>query len=317
MIYKYISFFILMGFTIFLLLLTFITSFNENIPVFIITFILIICFLFASVKEFFNIAKLKIELFKFDIDIYSIFFVFLGGILTYFLNINLELGAVVSSCLIGLGGSIVIKKYSVELYCGSFVGMISPRLIHDFTHIFIASLLAGLIFSLSKYVFDGFGGKLGAIAFSSWFFLFFFSNIEFINPVLDKNINLIAFILSFLGVFLTFLLNHYVNKDPVISSAFITLIGAMILPFFYPTSHIILTPLLFTATFSGMASKERIYSFLQIVISSFFVAILFYFSFTHLGGVGGKLGTIAFGSIIGSYGFFLIINKLKIILLKQ
>jgi hypothetical protein len=60
-----------------------------------------------------------------------------------------------------------------------------------------------------------------------------------------------------------------------------------------------------------MSTKDRVKNILEIVIISLFVAIIFIYSYSHFGGGGGKLGTIAFGAVLASYGIKSIYQKIK------
>lgn len=117
----------------------------------------------------------------------AIFFVTIGAVLTFYLILFLHLSAVISSSIIGLGASFLPKlkskwAYTTQLptliYCGSFVGMTSPVVAHSITFIICSGAVAGALFILSRNMFNGFGGKLGAVALwavviTSFLFLFF------------------------------------------------------------------------------------------------------------------------------------------------
>jgi hypothetical protein len=47
-----------------------------------------------------------------------------------------------------------------------------------------------------------------------------------------------------------------------------------------------------------MSSKERIPNEFYMILTGIICAITFVYTFSYLGGAGGKLGTIAFGSVI-------------------
>lgn len=116
-------------------------------------------------------------------SITQVFFVLIGAVGTYFLSINLSLGAVIASGVCGTLGSFlplinkkseILKTAPVALYCGSFVGMSSPLIAKNIIFVALAGLIAGLIYIFSKNVMNGFGGKLGTIAFGAVFVLSLF-----------------------------------------------------------------------------------------------------------------------------------------------
>ncbi len=304
---RLISFFILFLIPSFYLVHDFIFFLNE-ITLFSFIFIIILFFyLFILKKEFNSIVSEKES--KNSINIYTVFYTFLGGIITYHLNIHFSLGAVIASALTGIIGVTALKKYSIAIYCGSFVGMISGQLTAGWIEVYLTSLVAGFIFDISKDNFKGYGGKLGAIAFSSWILMYHFSDFELLRPILDCKTGVEIIILSFIGVLLTFFLHAYINNDAVLSSSLVSLIGAMIFPVIFPESKEVFALLFMAATFAGMGSKEKLDGIHKILLTSVLVAFLFFYTFSNLGGIGGKLGTIAFVSIIASDGFFKFINN--------
>ncbi len=298
---RFISFFVLIIITLFLFVLTSISAMGDNFLVFFIIIVIIFGICYSGYKEIIKILSNSSRI-KFKINYFDILFTVIGCLGAYFLNIYLNQGAVIAASLVGIISACFIKKYSIAMYAGAFAGMISPAVLHDFYHILLASVITGIVFAFSKGVFDGFGGKLGASAFTSWIILYLTSDIELISPIFESDIVVILFIISLTGVFLTYLLQNNFKKDVVASSAVISLLGALILPILFPESSSHLAPLLMSATFAGMSSKKRIEGYYEIFIISVFVSIIFIYSYSHLGGGGGKLGTIAFGCVLAANG---------------
>jgi len=295
--------------TSFLYFLTLYSSFKENKIIFILTLIIVISIIYSIIKEFKSIKKsvLKIK----DLNLKDVLFVFLGGLLAYLFNIYLGQGAIIAASLVGIIGYGLFSKYAIQLYTGAFVGMVSPEVYHDFYHIILASFIAGVIFALGKNTFNGFGGKLGATAFTSWIIIYYMCNIELLTPELNIENNYYLIIISFLGTLLTFLFSQYYNKNVVAVSSIISLIGALILPeIIYNYDHNY-SLILMTATFAGMSSDKRVKNIFEMIAISLFVAVIFVYSYSHFGGGGGKLGTIAFGAVLSSYGIKNIVNKIK------
>lgn len=109
-------------------------------------------------------------------DLYLILFAVTGAISTFFINIELKLGPVIAAGFIGTLASFVpsinkksnlLKEVPPAVYCGTFVGMTSVSVAPNLKFILFAGFIAGSILILSKNIFNGFGGKLGTIAFSS------------------------------------------------------------------------------------------------------------------------------------------------------
>lgn len=96
-------------------------------------------------------------------DLYLFLTVFVGGVVSYWLNVSMGLGAVVASALVGVLAAALLPAYAVPLYCGGFVGMASPKVLGS-AGLVLAAAVAGAIYVLAQDVFNGFGGKLGTIA---------------------------------------------------------------------------------------------------------------------------------------------------------
>lgn len=99
---------------------------------------------------------------------------FTGCWLCFFLHSETLLSPVMASCLVGLLGSFLptktseIKKIAQSgIYSGSFAGMCSANILTSPIEILILSLIGGLLFLISRKMFEGIGGKLGTIAFVS------------------------------------------------------------------------------------------------------------------------------------------------------
>ena len=57
------------------------------------------------------------------------------------------------------------KDYAIPVYCGAFVGMSSALVLSNIWLVLLASVLAALLFVISKNIYLGVGGRLGTIAF--------------------------------------------------------------------------------------------------------------------------------------------------------
>lgn len=107
-------------------------------------------------------------------DLYLILFAVTGALSTFFINIELKFGPVIAAGFIGTLASFVpsinrksklLKEAPPAIYCGAFVGMTSASVAPNLKFILLAGIIAGSILILSKNIFNGFGGKLGTIAF--------------------------------------------------------------------------------------------------------------------------------------------------------
>ena len=199
---------------------------------------------------------------------------FSASVFTYMLNHNLGLGAVLASCFVGLFGAIFLKQFAVAIYCGSFVGMTGAFIFNGIWGIILGSFLAATLFVVSDDVYKGFGGKLGAIAFIS-----VFSSSFILGPfqLSMKELSIVTdywimFYFIF-GAMATFSLNHHTKWGVVFCSAFIGLIGALMIPVLHLEMGTTLSIALFTGTFIGMSSIDKFKSKRYVIIASCFGAI--------------------------------------------
>lgn len=100
--------------------------------------------------------------------------VLLGGLATTYINIDLGFGAVIGSAAVGLAGAYVPADFPEKgvglqirtgIYCGSFIGMSQVLTDYHYAFISFASVLSGIVFMCSGQILNGFGGKLGTLAF--------------------------------------------------------------------------------------------------------------------------------------------------------
>ena len=107
-------------------------------------------------------------------DIYLIFFVVLGALVSYL--INLQMGPVIAAAATGTAASFIpslfrknktgiIAEFPAAVYCGAFVGMTAPSVAGNLSFIIFSGFIAGSLLLIAKNIFNGFGGKLGTIAF--------------------------------------------------------------------------------------------------------------------------------------------------------
>ncbi|MDO6472099.1 hypothetical protein [Maribacter sp. 1_MG-2023] len=142
----------------------------------------IITILFISATVLFGHSYLDLHHSKYDYEKLSVvIWVPVGAIACHLLNVNYELGSVLSAGIIGTLGSLVpifnkqssyLKKLPGAIYCGVFVGMSSNTITPTIGFVLSAGIIAGLFFLLSKNLFIGIGGKLGTMAFLGVFIVY-------------------------------------------------------------------------------------------------------------------------------------------------
>jgi hypothetical protein len=100
---------------------------------------------------------------------------FLAGCMgCYYLQLHLNQSPVMASASVGFLGSHLHfpKLYEKKglhsaIYAGSFAGMYSTKILQHPFHLILLSVIGTLLYLIMKPHFDGFGGKLGTIAFIS------------------------------------------------------------------------------------------------------------------------------------------------------
>ena len=234
--------------------------------------------------------------------------VFAGAIITYALSIYVGLGAVIASGLVGVAAAVFIPKYGAPIFCGSFAGMSSALLLSPW-ELLLAAVLAAVLYVLSQNTLKGFGGKYGTIAFSACVAASILTG----SSVPAKNFagwdtGLILIILSVCAAVLTYTMSNRLKLGSVLASGLVGVLAGVWLPMLFPKTGTTMAVMIFCASFAGMSSPKRIINEFFVAIAGIISGLAFIFSFT-LQGAGGKLGTIAFGSIMSVYGFIWIYQK--------
>ena len=247
-------------------------------------------------------GKKPVESFLKITDLYSFIVVFAGTLSTFFLGtlLGLGLGAVVASGLVGVFATLIIPKYDVPAICGSYAGMASCSFFISYDQIVIAGIIAGLVFVICKNVFNGFGGKLGTIALLGCIFGSFFTASGYLpmGPIPGWATARYLLFYSVLAAVVTYILNVRLKHSPVISSGSIGILSGLIMPVIYPEIGGMIAIMMYCSSFAGMSSQKRIPNEIYIAIAGAICAFIYVYSFPYFGGTGGKLGTIAFASVI-------------------
>lgn len=230
--------------------------------------------------------------------------VFLGTAVTFLISVEFGLGAVVASGLVGLLGAALIKGHAVAIFCGSFVGMSSPAVFAYFQWILLAGAIAALLFVLAKSVLNGFGGKLGTIAFFGAVTAALIGGLQLQSVAVPGGTDALWIVgYSVVAAVITYSLNVYLRNGPVVASALVGIAAGLLLPAIHgPEVGPTLAVMAFCASFAGMSSPERLPTALAAALAGLFCGLVFLYASPFFGGAGGKLGTIAFGSTIAVWG---------------
>ena len=237
--------------------------------------------------------------------IFLSFITLLGGSgAAYWISVHLSLGPVAGSALVGLLGALAFPQYSVPIYCGSFVGMSSAALLASPAELILAAGIAGVVYILAEDALNGFGGKLGTIAFSGSLLTGLGLQRQFlISPMPSFELAEQIVGLSVAAAILTYWLSITLNHGPVLASSAVGVAGGLLLPAISPETGPLLAVVVICATFTGMTAPKRFASPLPMIAAGLLTGIIFLYSVPVFGGTGGKLGTIAFGASLAVWGY--------------
>jgi len=244
--------------------------------------------------------------------IFEFLAVFLGGILSYTFSQDLGLGAVIAASLVAIIAYLIVPEFGIPAYCGAFVGMTSEILLYNHLEVAAASLGAALFFILARKVFLGVGGKLGALALIGTALTGFALERTFFTTLIsDWQTNSIVILIALGAAPLTYYFNRRKGNGPVLASAVVGLTAGLIFPSLFPGNGETFAVVAICASFTGMTSSDRCPNFWYMILAGFITGLIFVFSTPLLGGAGGKLGTIAFASVLSVCGYSQIIHRIR------
>ena len=301
--------------TVLLFVLSFMGSVNQGLIIFaVLEALILVSLVFEYWREWIiNLTKEKIAGIKFGkTDFFNFLAVVVGALIAYTISINLKLGAVMAASMVGVIVALVLPAYGAPTYCGAFVGMTSALCLPDHLGILLSSVIAGAIFVAAKASFNGFGGKLGTTAYASTVATTLLLGRSLTSAAVPNwDVGIYIVIYSIVGAVLSQIINLRLKKGAVLGSAIVGLIGAILLPTVHAEISAVLATIVICASFAGMSTYERVPNEGYMAIAGFFIGVVFIFAQPYLGGGGGKLGTIAFGSVIAIRGMLDLVKLLQ------
>jgi len=270
---------------------------------------------FTLLNESKGLPALKADVLFSNKNIVSFIAVVAGALLSHWINVDLKLGLVVGSAVVGLVAAVFFPDYAVAAYTGSFVGMAGTKLLPGYVQLAMAGAVAGIVYILALTVFGGFGGKLGTIAASGCAFTGLCLSTEFTHPgVPGWNVGTLLVITSVVAAVATYYLNNNRKQGPVLASAVVGLIAGILLPKLPGLAEGVGTTLgvmAICASFAGMSNTKRMPSWIPMAVVGLSAALVYMFANPFIGGTGGKLGTIAFGSNMAIRGLMDLVAKFQ------
>ena len=226
-----------------------------------------------------------------------------GTLLTLAGAVELGLSPIVAAGIVGIAAAIVVPDQAVPAYCGAFVGMTSPDLFASYWHATAAGLVASVVFLVAQPAFHGIGGKLGTTAFVGATAIVVATAGTFESVALPGP-GAVAVIVGYaiVGAVATFALHARFDRSPVFASGVVGAIGGVVLPLVHGEFGGLMAAAVFAASFAGMTAVNRIPDERWIALAGLLVGLVVVYTGPYLGGSGGKLGTIAFGSCLAVHG---------------
>ena len=263
----------------------------------------VIGILFTLFNESKALAAAKADALFSNKNILSFVAVVAGALLSHWINVDLKLGLVVGSAIVGLLAAVLVPDYAAAAYTGSFVGMAGIKLLPGYPQLAIAAVVAGIVYILALTVFGGFGGKLGTIAASGCAFTGVCLSTEFTHPGVPAwNLGTLLVITGVVAAVVTYYLNNNRKQGPVLASAVVGLIAGVLLPVLHKDAGAAMAVVAICASFAGMSNTKRMPSWIPMAFVGLSAALVYMFASPFIGGTGGKLGTMAFGSTMAVRG---------------
>jgi len=169
----------------------------------------------------------------------------------------------------------------------------------------IAGGVAAALYVLASCVYSDFGGKLGTIAFAGSVFTGLVLDREFlITESPEQPVILLIVVCAVVATAITYWLNAVLGHGPVVASGIVGITGGLILPAVYSEIGGTLAAMALCASFAGMSSRAHFPRWTMVLGVGLITGLIFVNNMPLLGGAGGKLGTIAFGSVLAVRGYY-------------
>jgi hypothetical protein len=236
-----------------------------------------------------------------------------GTLVTFAGATELGLSPIVAASLVGVAAAVATRRVAVPAYCGAFVGMTSPEVFGSYWQVTLAAVLAGVLFTAAHPVFHGLGGKLGTTAFVGVLLVALPTAGSFQRGALPGESVVVSVVgVAALGAIVTFAIHTRSAASPVLASGLVGAVGGVVLPLFLGGVGGLLAAATYSASFAGMTSPRRIPNEWWLGLTGVGVGLVVVYTSPFVGGSGGKLGTIAFGSCLGIHGTLRLVDLFQL-----
>lgn len=233
----------------------------------------------------------------------DVFAVATAAVGTYVLSVHAGLGPVGAAALVGLAVGLGLPRVDGAVYCGSFVGMVSPAVLSSLEGVALAGTVAGLAFVATADVFGGFGGKYGTLALFGCLTSVALLGADYAaGSALAWHLVPAVVAVAVGGAVATVLLRTHAGASAVVASAAVGLAAVLAFPAVLPTLGPTLAAVAFCASFVGMSGRHRLETLGQVAGAGLVCGLVYVVVAPALAGAGGKLGTTAFVSCLAVAG---------------
>ena len=239
--------------------------------------------------------------------------VFAGTLLALGGVVELGLSPIVAAALVGIISVVVAPDRAVPAYCGAFVGMTSPTLFPAYWYAVLAAGVAALVYVVAYPSFHGVGGKLGTTAFVGTTLTVLVTGGTFHSGQLpDAGVSIRVVAYSIVGAMVTYAIQAELGRSAVLASGLVGAAGGTTIPIVLPDGADVIAAGVFAASFAGMSDPRRISTVAWIGLTGLLVGLTVVFSAPYIGGSGGKLGTIAFGSSLAVHAVLQRLHRVRL-----
>lgn len=226
----------------------------------------------------------------------------ISAFLVYIFHNYFETHFLLTVPVLGIFGALFFKKQENPIYLGAFIGMTS---INIYLFIIIV-VLAVILYFFIENAYSGYGGKLGSSAFFMGLVVSLF--ISGGDVVIYRKLSVLyIFGFSIIGAMLTAFIQRRFSLSTVLSSGIVGLLGSFLLLIPNLTDASLIATVILGSSFISMTVKENLNYFYIFISSLIFSFLYIYFPYY---GIGGRLGYLAFLSVLASIGIKYLIHIL-------
>lgn len=132
------------------------------------------------------------------------------------------------------------------------------------------------------------------------------------GPLPGSDVVLLVVGVAAVAAAVTFWIHRKLPASPVFASGLVGFAGGVGLPFLFGSPGDLMAAAVFSASFAGMTDPRRVPHLGWIGLAGVIVGVAVVYTTPYLGGSGGKLGTIAFGSVLAIHAFLRSIDAVRI-----